>query len=101
MLSALVTVQKSILDEMKEAGIDFDYTKVKCNDDLIPFLDYVKENHPELYPCDAFIAGQVEDYKGQGKGWVGIQNYIYAVPDGDGYRTTKPASNCGRQEFSQ
>lgn len=79
-------LQKAILDEMKEAGIDFDYTKVKYNDDLIPFLDYVKENHPELYPCDAFIAGQVEDYKGQEKGWVGIQNYIYAVPDGDGYR---------------
>lgn len=79
-------LQKGILDEMKADGIDFDYTQVKYNDDLIPYLDYVKENHPELYPCDGYIAQQVKDYRGQEKGWVRVKDYIYAVPDGDSYR---------------
>lgn len=51
--SAGFMFQKAIVDEMKAAGIDWDYTAVQKFWDAEPFWQYVKEKHTELYPLQA------------------------------------------------
>ncbi len=44
--------RKDIVDEMKQKGLSWDYSKVKKHWDAEPYWKYVKENHPELIPAD-------------------------------------------------
>ena len=53
------TFQKAIVEEMKEAGIDWDYTEIKTFWDAEPFWEFVKEKHPELYPYGTGVGDEL------------------------------------------